>query len=208
MIHDISRFQITPFKLYGKEASVHGLGIVWHDLSYWYLQCQCALYLLLRMKLHVNPRPAGPSPTPALCWGGGGRSGPGGGGRSGPPSISVTKRLGGKIQPAMERPGRDLSDKVLKFYLGVTCDVTGHVPFIAFPPQNSENKRISSLWIDMIWVCDISKHRPKPKVTFSEVKVSWGHLRSNCRFRSFGVVAHVYGSVFRLEREKWLSFVA
>ena len=27
--------------------------------------------------------------------------------------------------------------------------------------------------------------------------------RSNCRFRSFGVVIHVYGSVFRLEREKW-----
>ena len=50
-----------------------------------------------------------------------------------------------------------------------------HFPFIAFPPQNSENKRISSLWIDIIWVCDISKHRPKPEVTFSEVKVIWGH---------------------------------
>ena len=63
----------------------------------------------------VNSRPAGPSPTPALCWGG----------RSGPPSISVTNRLGGKSQPAMKSPGRDLSDEVEKFELGVTCDVTG-----------------------------------------------------------------------------------
>ena len=36
----------------------------------------------------------------------------GGGGVANPPSISVTKRRGGKIQPAMEGPGRDLSDKV------------------------------------------------------------------------------------------------
>ena len=33
-------------------------------------------------------------------------------------------------------------------------------PFDAFPPQNAENKRISSLCIDMIRrVCNISKHR-------------------------------------------------
>ena len=32
------------------------------------------------------------------------------GGRIGPPSISETNRRGGKIQTAMERPGRDLSD--------------------------------------------------------------------------------------------------
>ena len=49
----------------------------------------------------------------------------GGGGRIGPPSISETNRRRGKIQTAMERPGRDLSDKVLKFDLEVTCDVTG-----------------------------------------------------------------------------------
>ena len=36
----------------------------------------------------------------------------GGGGRIGPPSISETNRRRGKIQTAMERPGRDLSDKV------------------------------------------------------------------------------------------------
>ena len=65
-----------------------------------------------------NPRPAGPSPAPTL-WGGGGRSCP--------PSISETNRRGGKIQTAMERPRRDLSDKVLKFDLSVTCDVIGQV---------------------------------------------------------------------------------
>ena len=48
-------------------------------------------------------------------------------------------------------------------------------PFDAFPPQNVDNIRISSLWIDMIRICDISKHRPKPEVTFSEIKVIWGH---------------------------------
>ena len=36
----------------------------------------------------------------------------GGGGRSGPPSISETNRRKGKIQTALERPGRDPSDKV------------------------------------------------------------------------------------------------
>ena len=41
----------------------------------------------------------------------------------------------------------------------------------AFPPQNSENKRISSRLIDMIRVCDTSEHRPYPEVTFFEVKV-------------------------------------
>ena len=46
---------------------------------------------------------------------------------------------------------------------------------LPFPPQNSVNKRISSLWIDMIRVCDISKHRPKPEVTFSEGNVIWGY---------------------------------
>ena len=53
----------------------------------------------------VNPRPAGPSPDPTLCWGGGGAYRP-------PPSISETNRRRGKIQTAMERPGRDLSDQV------------------------------------------------------------------------------------------------
>ena len=55
-------------------------------------------------RARVNPRPAGPSPDPTLCWGGGGRIGP--------PSISETNRRRGKIQTAMERPGRDLSEKV------------------------------------------------------------------------------------------------
>ena len=36
----------------------------------------------------------------------------GGGAVSAPPSISETNRRRGKIQTAMERPGRDLSDKV------------------------------------------------------------------------------------------------
>ena len=72
----------------------------------------------------------------------------------------------------MGSPGRDLSDEVKKFDPGVTCDVPGQVkhnmwysypmafPFIAFPPQNTENKRLSSLWIHIIRVCGISKHRP------------------------------------------------
>ena len=75
----------------------------------------------------------------------------GGGGRSGPPSISETNRRREKIQTAMESPGRDPSDKVKKFDLEVTCDVTGQVkhkcltfPFNAFPRQNAGNKRISS----------------------------------------------------------------
>ena len=60
----------------------------------------------------IKPRPAGPSPAPILCWGGGAKR---------PLSISVTKRRGGKIQPAMERPGRDLSDEIEKF------DPRGHL---------------------------------------------------------------------------------
>ena len=82
----------------------------------------------------------------------------------------------------MEIPGRDLADEVEKFYHGGTCDVTGQVntkcltfPFNAFAPQNAENKRINSLWIDMIRVCGISEHRPYPEVPFSEVKVIWDH---------------------------------
>ena len=50
-----------------------------------------------------------------------------------------------------------------------------------------------------------------PPPTRAKVNPRWPFLRSrssevtrsNCRFRSFGVVIHVYGSVFRLEREKW-----
>ena len=42
--------------------------------------------------------------------GGGGGGGRGGGGRSAPASILETNRRRGKIQTAMERPGRDLSD--------------------------------------------------------------------------------------------------
>ena len=57
-----------------------------------------------------------------------------------------------KIQTAMERPRRDLSDKIKKMTSG--SPVTSHVrsntkcltfPFNAFPPQNPGNKRISSL---------------------------------------------------------------
>ena len=61
---------------------------------------------ICEVKELLNPRPAGPSPDPTRCWEGGG------GERSGPPSISETNRRRGKIQTAMERPGRDLSDKV------------------------------------------------------------------------------------------------
>ena len=74
-------------------------------------------------RLCLYPRPAGPSPTLVLCWVGGG-----GGGHSGPDlGISVTNRRGGKIQPAMESTGRDISDWVKKLNPGVTCDVTGQV---------------------------------------------------------------------------------
>ena len=52
----------------------------------------------------------------------------------------------------MKRPGQDLSDEVKKFDAGVPCDVTGQVKHKIFdisindfPPQNAENKRISSL---------------------------------------------------------------
>ena len=44
-----------------------------------------------------------------------------------PPSISVTNRSDGKIQTAIESPGRDLSDEVEKADPGVSCDVTGQV---------------------------------------------------------------------------------
>ena len=53
----------------------------------------------------------------------------------------------------------------------------------------------------MIRVCDISKHRAWPEVTFSEVKVIRDH-EADYRFRLFGVVAHVYGLICRLECEK------
>ena len=71
--------------------------------------------------INLNTRPAGTSPTPVLCWG------PGRGGGVRPPSISVTNGHGGKIQPAVESPGRNLSDEVEKFDPGVTCDVTDQV---------------------------------------------------------------------------------
>ena len=62
----------------------------------------------------------------------------------------------------------------------VTSQVRSNTKCLTFPcnaylPQNAENKRISSIWIDMIRVCDKSKHRPYPEVTFSEVKAIWGH---------------------------------
>ena len=50
----------------------------------------------------------------------------------------------------------------------------------------------------MIRVCDISKHRPKPEVTYYEVKVIWGHEVK----LPISVIWYVYGSGFRLEREK------
>ena len=53
----------------------------------------------------IIPRPTGPSPAPTLCWGGGG-------GRSGPPIYLGNQQTWGEIQTAMERPGRDISDKV------------------------------------------------------------------------------------------------
>ena len=95
-------------------------------------------------------------------------AGGGGGGAQRPlPTISVTNRRGGTIQPALESPGRDISDEVDKFDRGspVTSQVRSSTkcltfPFNAFPPQNTENKLISSLWIDMIRVYDNSKHRP------------------------------------------------
>ena len=68
----------------------------------------------------LNPRPAGPSPAATLCWGGGG-------GVAAPIYLGDQQTWGGGIQTAMERPGRNLSDKVLKFDFGVTCDVTGQV---------------------------------------------------------------------------------
>ena len=104
-----------------------------------------------------------------LCWGGW------------PPTISVANRRGGKIQTAMDSPGH-LSDGVAKILprSPVTSQIRSNTkcltfPFNAFPPQNAENKRISSPWIDMIRVSDISQHRPQPEVTFVEVKVIWGH---------------------------------
>ena len=70
----------------------------------------------------------------------------------------------------MESPGGDLSDAIEKFdpESPVRSQVTSGqtkcltFPFNAYPPQNAENKRISSLPIDMIRVCDIhiSKNLP------------------------------------------------
>ena len=83
----------------------------WHTFSLgdftWYIKnCRSQVRSPGRI-MWLNPRPAGPSPTPALCWG---AVAP-----PPPPSILVTNRRGGKIQPAMESPGRDLSDAIKKF---------------------------------------------------------------------------------------------
>ena len=105
--------------------------------------------------LTINPRPAGPSPAPTLCW-----------------------RGGGAAAPHLSRKSTDVAEKFKRQWRGMdeifqiklkNLTPGSHVrsntkcltfPFNAFPPQNARNKRISSLRIDMIRTCDISKHRP------------------------------------------------
>ena len=134
----------------------------------------------------------------------------GGGGFVAPPSISVTNRRGGKFK----RQWRALDEVVqlklknLTTWSPKTLQVRSNTkcltfPFNAFPPQNAEYKRISILWIDMIRLCNISKHRHSSLARGDLLSRSSEVTVSNCRFRTFGVVTHVYGSVFRLEREKW-----
>ena len=71
----------------------------------------------------------------------------GGGGGVAALSISETNRRSGKIQTAMERPGRDLSDKVEKHVTSQVRSITKCLtfPFNVFLPQNAGNKRISIL---------------------------------------------------------------
>ena len=86
-------------------------------------------------------------------------------------------------------------------------------PFNVFPPRNDDNKRISNLWIDMIRVCDISKHRPYSEVTFSEVKIIWGHevkltisviwRRSTCLWVGFSSRAQKMTLEHRLSHKTW-----
>ena len=102
----------------------------------------------------------------------------GGGGVSAPPSISETNRRGGKIQTAMERPGRDLSDKVQKFDLDVTCDVTGQVKHKMFDicmggqyaPSNSKTKRLGR-----VTPCHVSRPR-RPRDTLMEIS-QWARMK-------------------------------
>ena len=107
----------------------------------------------------INPRPAGPSPDPTLCWGGG---------RIGPPHLS---RKPTDVGEKFKRKWKGLDEifqikfKNLTSRSPVTSQVRSNrkcltFPFNAFPRQNAGNKRISSRWIDMIRVCDISEHRP------------------------------------------------
>ena len=123
----------------------------------------------------LNPRPAGPSPDPTLCWGGGGPYRP--------PHLS---RKPTDVGEKFKRQWKGLDEifqikfKNLTSRSPVTSQVRSNTkcltfPFNAFPRQNAGNKRISSRWIDMIRVCDISEHRLYSEVTFSEVKVIWGH---------------------------------
>ena len=95
-------------------------------------------------------------------------AGGGGGGRIGPPIYLGNLQTWGKNSNGNGKAWTRSFRWSLKIWpwghlwrhrSGQTQNVW-HFPFIAFPPQNSENKRISSRWIDMFRVCDISEHRP------------------------------------------------
>ena len=92
-----------------------------------------------------------------------------GGGRIGPPPHLSRKPT--DIGEKFKRQWKGLDEifqinfKNLTSRSPVTSQVRSNTkcltfPFNAFPRQNAGNKRISSRWIDMIRVCDISKHRP------------------------------------------------
>ena len=91
----------------------------------------------------------------------------GGGGRSGPHLSRKPTDVAEKFKHQWRGLDESFQIKLKNLTSGshVTSQVRSNIkcltfPFNAFPPQNDGNKRISSLWIDMIRACDISNHRP------------------------------------------------
>ena len=181
-------------------------------LSIWPTNINLFLHYAKWWRHILNPRPAGPSPAPTLCWGGGTVAPP-------PHPHPHLSRKPTDVAEKFERQWKGLREifqvkfKNLSSGSPVTSQVRSNTKcltfsFNAFPPQNAGNKRISestnkrineSTWFVSVTYLSIvlSPRWPFLRSRSSEV------TRSNCRFRSFDVVMHVYGSVFRLEREEW-----
>ena len=71
------------------------------------------------------------------------------------------------------------------------------MPFLRKMPRINAKAAYESTWFGSVTYLSIVLSLRWPSLRSSEV------TRLNCIFRSFGVVAHFYGSRFRLELEKW-----